>query len=233
MIPFRPSRAAFPAYGSRRAFRNLVLAFAALLALAGTAAAEVRILAFGDSLVAGYGLPESEGFVPQLQAWLRANGAPDATVLNAGVSGDTTAGGLARIGWALEGDVDAVIVELGANDMLRGLDVGQMQQNLDGILDAVVARNLPVLLAGIPAPPNFGKDYARAFKATFKDLAAEHDAIYVGSFLAGMGRSGNVREVMRLMQRDGLHPTAEGVELNVEAIGPSVLKLVERARARQ
>jgi acyl-CoA thioesterase-1 len=213
--------------------RNLVLALAALLALAQAAAAEIRILAFGDSLTAGFGLPEGEGFVPQLQAWLRANGAPDATVLNAGVSGDTTAGGLARIDWALGDDADAVIVELGANDMLRGLDVAEMRANLDGILDAIDARKLPALLAGIPAPPNLGADYARSFKATFKDLAAEHDAIYVGSFLSGMGRSGSVREVMRLMQRDGLHPTAEGVRLNVEAIGPSVLKLVERARARQ
>jgi acyl-CoA thioesterase-1 len=233
MKPFRPSRGAMPGYGAAAPFRNLLLAFAALLALAQAAAAEVRILAFGDSLIAGYGLPEGEGFVPQLQAWLHANGAPDATVINAGVSGDTTAGGLARIDWALSDDVDAVIVELGANDMLRGLNPGQMQQNLDGILSAIGVRNLPALLAGIPAPPNYGREYARAFKQSFKDLAAEHDAIYVGSFLSGMGRSGNVREVMRLMQPDGLHPTAEGVALNVAAIGPSVLELVEQARARQ
>jgi acyl-CoA thioesterase I len=230
MNPSRPSRGALPGYGALRRLRNLVLALAALLALAQAAAAEVRILAFGDSLTAGFGLPEEQGFVPQLQAWLRANGAPDATVINAGVSGDTTAGGLARIDWALQDDVDGVIVELGANDMLRGLSVGEMRRNLDGILAAIDKRDLPALLAGIPAPPNYGKDYARAFKQTFKDLAATHDAIYVGSFLSGMGKSGNVREVMRLMQPDGLHPTAEGVALNVEAIGPAVLELVARAR---
>ena len=139
-------------------------ALAALVALTGAAAAEVRILAFGDSLTAGFGLPAEQGFVPQLQAWLRAHGAPDATVINAGVSGDTTAGGLARLDWALGDDVDAVIVELGANDMLRGLDVGEMRRNLDAILTQIDARGLPVLLAGIPAPPNYGKEYRPVFR---------------------------------------------------------------------
>ena len=125
---------------------TLAFALAALAALAGGAAAEVRILAFGDSLTAGSGLPPEQGFVPQLQAWLRANGAPDATVLNAGVPGETSAGGLARIDGALAPEIDAVIVELGANDMLRQLDVGAMRKNLDGILTAMgyaVARNTP------------------------------------------------------------------------------------------
>ena len=144
------------------------LAAAALLALAGSAAADVRILAFGDSLTAGYGLPEADGFVPQLQAWLHANGAPDVTVINAGVSGDTTAGGLARIDWTLGDPVDGVIVELGANDMLRGLDMGAMRKNLDGILTAIDAKGLPVLLAGLPAPPNYPEDYRKAFKAAFR-----------------------------------------------------------------
>ena len=232
MNPSRPSRGAMPGYGAAGAIRKLLWALAALLALAGAAAAEVRILAFGDSLTAGFGLPAEQGFVPQLQAWLRAHGAPDATVINAGVSGDTTAGGLARLDWALGDDVDAVIVELGANDMLRGLDVGEMRRNLDAILTQIDARGLPVLLAGIPAPPNYGKEYARNFRATFKDLAAEHDAIYVRSFLGGMGER-SMREVMRLLQPDGLHPTAEGVALNVAAIGPQVLELVARARAKQ
>ena len=140
MNPSRPSRGAMPGYGAAGAIRNLLWALATLVALAGAAAAEVRILAFGDSLTAGFGLPAEQGFVPQLQTWLRAHGAPDATVINAGVSGDTTAGGLARLDWALGDDVDAVIVELGANDMLRGLDVGEMRRNLDAILTQIDAR---------------------------------------------------------------------------------------------
>ena len=204
----------------------LVLAFALGVA---PALAEVRILAFGDSLTAGFGLPEAEGFVPQLEAWLHAHGAPDVTVVNGGVSGDTSAGGLARIEWALEGDVDGVIVALGANDMLRGLDTGAMRDNLDAILDAIDAERLPALLAGLPAPPNYGPEYRKAFKAAFRELAAEHDAIYVSSFLGGMsGRS--VREVLALMQDDRMHPNARGVAANVAAIGPAVLELVERAR---
>ena len=113
--------------------------WSALAALAGAAAAEVRILALGDSLTAGYGLPDGEGFVPRLEAWLAANGAADVEIVNGGVSGDTSAGGLARIGWALGDDIDAVIVELGANDMLRGIDPGVTRANLDGILNAIDA----------------------------------------------------------------------------------------------
>ena len=211
------------------ASRVSALALAFVLGAAAPGLAEVRILAFGDLLTAGYGVPEAEGFVPQLEAWLHAHGAPDVTVVNGGVSGDTTAGGLARIGWALEGDVDGVIVALGANDMLRGLDTGAMRANLDAILDEIDAAGLPVLLAGLPAPPNYGPDYRRAFKAAFRQLAKEHGAIYVSSFLGGMsGRS--VREVLALMQDDGMHPNAEGVAANVAAIGPAVLELVERAR---
>jgi acyl-CoA thioesterase-1 len=211
------------------ASRLSALVLASALAAATPALAEVRILAFGDSLTAGFGLAEGEGFVPQLEAWLHAHGAPDVTVINGGVSGDTTAGGLARLDWALEGDVDAVIVALGANDMLRGLDTGAMRDNLDAILDAIDARGLPGLLAGLPAPPNYGPEYRKAFKAAFRELAAEHDAIYVSSFLGGMsGRS--VREVLALMQDDGMHPNARGVEANVATIGPAVLELVERAR---
>jgi acyl-CoA thioesterase-1 len=211
------------------ASRLSALVLAVALGAAAPGLAEVRILAFGDSLTAGYGLSEEEGFVPQLEAWLQAHGAPDVTVVNGGVSGDTSAGGLARIGWALDGDVDGVIVALGANDMLRGLDAGAMRDNLDAILDAVDARGLPALLAGLPAPPNYGPEYRKAFKAAFRELAAEHDASYVCSFLGGMSGRG-VREVLRLMQDDGMHPNARGVAANVEAIGPAVLELVERAR---
>ena len=132
-----------------RRLRNLAALLLSVLLWGGAAVAEVRVLAFGDSLTQGHGLPEEDGFVPQLQAWLRANGAPDAVVLNAGVSGDTTAGGLARIGWALGEKPDAVIVELGANDMLRGLPLAEIRSNLDAILAQIAAEDLPVLLAGV------------------------------------------------------------------------------------
>ena len=215
-----------------RALRNLAFAAAALLALATAAAAEVRILAFGDSLTEGYGLPVSDGFVPQLQRWLWAHGAADATVINGGVSGDTTAGGLARIDWSLTEDIDGVIVALGGNDMLRGLPTGAMRENLDGILTAIERRGLPVLLAGLPAPANYGEDYRREFRAMFRDLAEAHGTIYYRSFLAGMGNGRSMREVMRLMQPDGIHPNANGVQAIVGDIGPVVLELVAEARAR-
>jgi acyl-CoA thioesterase-1 len=213
-----------------RALRNLALALAALAVAASAAAADVRILAFGDSLTEGYGLPAEDGFVPRLEAWLHAHGAPDATVVNGGVSGDTTAGGLARIDWALTDDIDGVIVALGGNDMLRGLPTAAMRDNLDGILAAIDRRGLPVILAGLPSPANYGEDYRRAFRAVFRDLADAHGAIYYRSFLAGMGNGRSVREVMRLMQPDGIHPNAEGVDATVGDIGPVVLQLVAEAR---
>jgi acyl-CoA thioesterase-1 len=210
--------------------RKLALALALLAALAAPAAAEIRILAFGDSLTEGFGLPEADGFVPRLQAWLHDHGARDVTVINGGVSGDTTAGGLARIDWALTDDIDGVIVELGGNDLLRGLDPAEMRRNLDGILTAIDRRGLPVILAGLPAPPNYGQAYRKAFKASYRDLAKAHGAIYYGSFLAGMGQGRNVRQIMGLMQPDGIHPNAAGVEAIVAHIGPVVLKLVAEAR---
>ncbi len=233
MNPSSTSRGVVSGYGARAALRNLALALGLLVACAGAAAAEVRILAFGNSLTQGFGLPEEQGFVPQLEDWLRAHGAPDVTVINAGVSGDTSAGGLARIDWALGDDVDGVIVALGGNDLLRGLDVGEMRRNLDGILTAIDARGLPVLLAGLPAPPNYGPEYRKAFKAAFRDLAETHRAIYVSSFLGGMGQGRSVREVMRLMQPDGIHPNAAGVAANVDYIGPAALELVAAARERE
>jgi acyl-CoA thioesterase-1 len=219
-----------PAYGTLAAMRNLALGFLAAGALVSCAAAEVRILALGDSLVQGYGLPEELGFVPQLQAWLDGSGAEDVTVVNGGVSGDTTAGGLARVEWSLTEDIDAVIVELGGNDMLRGLDPGMMRENLDGILAAITARGLPVMLCSIPAPPNYGDDYARAFAAMYDELAAAHDAVPC-DFLAGMTDGRDLRDVIAMMQPDGIHPTADGVVAIVGRIGPQVLELAESARA--
>ena len=227
--PESAQRGALALWSRCRAAFALVCALALLTLAPSAARAEITILAFGDSLTAGAGLPEAEGFVPQLEAWLHRHGQGDVRVINAGVSGDTSAGGLARIDWALTPEVDGVIVELGANDMLRGLSMAKMRDNLGGILDRIDAKGLPALLAGLPAPPNYPKDYQKAFKDAFRELAEAHQAIYVSSFFAGMSGKG-MKQVMAMMQPDGLHPNAKGVAANVEAIGPSVLKLVKRAR---
>jgi acyl-CoA thioesterase-1 len=219
-------------YGPRSATAKLAAILAALLALAGAAVAEVRILALGDSLTAGYGVPDGEGFVPRLDAWLAEHRAEDVVIVNGGVSGDTTAGGLARIDWALQDEIDGVIVELGANDMLRGIDPGVTRANLDGILTAIDARGLPAILAGLPAPPNYPADYRRAYKAMFRDLAEAHGAIYYSSFFAGMAEGRNVPQIMFLFQSDRLHPNARGVQAIVDHIGPVVLELVAEARER-
>ncbi|WP_425454432.1 arylesterase [Litoreibacter meonggei] len=199
--------------------------------MASPAMAEpVTIAALGDSLTQGYGLPAEDGFVPQLQAWLTAQGA-DVTLVNAGVSGDTTAGGLSRIDWTLTPEVDAVIVALGGNDVLRGLPPEQAKSNLDAILTKIEERGLPFLLAGIDAPSNYGPDYEREFEALYPDLAAKHDALLIPNFLEGLTRIDDRAMVMRdHMQSDGIHPDASGVALIVEAIGPVVLDLIARAK---
>ena len=230
MRPFAERDGTPWAYGAAIAHRNLVAA--ALLLLAVPAAADVRILAFGDSLTQGYGLPEAEGFVPRLQAWLAARGAGDVTVVNGGVSGDTSAGGLARIAWSLGDDIDGVILELGANDMLRGIDPDVTKANLDGILSAIGNRGLPAIVAGIPAPANYPEAFRAAYASMFGELAEKYGAIYYGSFLGGLGEGRNMREIGRLMQPDGLHPNAEGVQAIVDDIGPAVLDLAAEARQR-
>ncbi|WP_424928580.1 arylesterase [Amaricoccus tamworthensis] len=213
-------------YGAFAPVRNLTIAASVLFLLPGLAAAEVRILAFGDSLTQGYGLPDGEGFVPQMEAWLHENGADDAVLVNGGVSGDTTAGGLSRIDWSLDDSVDGVIVALGGNDLLRGISVGTMRENLDGILSAIAERDLPVVLAGLPAPSNYGAEYQEEFRDLYPSLAEEHGATHYPSFIAAINQD-NFRE---LMQGDGIHPNADGVSANVELMGPVVLDLVERAR---
>lgn len=209
-------------YGASRAARNLALA---LIAFAPVAAAAdgPRIVALGDSLTHGYGLPQAEGFTEQLERWLHANGAPDAVVVNAGVSGDTTAGGRARLDWALGEGADALIVALGGNDLLRAIDPASSRANLDAILTEAQARGLPVLLAGLQAPLNYGPEYKAAFDAMYPELALEHGADLYPSFLAG------VAEDRALWQSDGLHPNADGVAVMVEGIGPQVLLLARAA----
>ncbi len=214
-------------YGAPRRIRNLLFA---MVMLAAPAQAEVRVLAFGDSLTAGYGIAPEFGFTAQLQDWLRAHGVPDATVINGGVSGDTTAGGLARIDWTLGENPDAVIIELGANDFLRGLDPGAARANLDGIMAAVQKRGLPMILAGIPVLPNFGPEYQAEFKALYPDLAQKYDAILYPSFFNGITKGGGTMRIMGLLQGDGLHPNARGVQMIVEDIGPVVLRLIEQVK---
>lgn len=211
----------------RAAFLNLALC--SLLALPAQAE-QITIAALGDSLTQGYGLVPDQGFVPVLQRYLSAQGA-DATILNAGVSGDTTAGGASRIDWTLTDDVDAVIVALGGNDVLRGLAPDQARANLDTILTKVAAKGLPVLLVGIDAPPNFGAEYEAAFEAIYPELAEKHNALLFPNFLKGLADLGDLDLALREhMQGDGIHPDASGVELVVQAMGPSVLQLIAQAQ---
>jgi acyl-CoA thioesterase-1 len=217
-------------YGAGRRRRNLWLALPlVLLALPG-AAQPVTVAALGDSLTQGYGLPEAEGFVPQLGRWLADRG-HDAVILNAGVSGDTTAGGLSRTDWTLTPEVDALIVTLGGNDLLRGIDPAVSRANLAGILDKAAARGVPVLLIGLDAPANYGADYQSAFDAIYPDLAEAYGTLYVSDFLAPLVDAAGSRPaaLARYMQPDGIHPNAAGVAVIVDAIGPAVADLVARA----
>lgn len=196
---------------------------------------EVVIAALGDSLTQGYGLVQEEGFVPQLQEWLHENGASDVRLINAGVSGDTTAGGLSRVGWTLEPEVDAMIVTLGGNDILRGLDPVQARSNVDGILQAAQTADVDVLLVGLQAPANFGPAYKADFDALYPDLAEEYGTLYFPSFFAGLSENAepaNPAELREWFQSDGIHPNAKGVARIVAAIGPQVLELVAQAEGK-
>ncbi|MEM0949289.1 MAG: arylesterase [Pseudomonadota bacterium] len=214
-------------YGAVRAVSNLC---AALILLASAASAETVIAALGDSLTQGFGLPPEQGFVSQLQGWLDENGA-DVRLINAGVSGDTTAGGLARIGWTLSDEVDGLIVALGGNDVLRGIAPEEARSNLDGILKAAADQDLPVLLVGISAPGNYGPEYKTSFEAIYPRLASEHGALLYPDFLAAIS-SDTARALAEWMQADSIHPNGTGVARIVEAIGPRVLKLIEAAETR-
>lgn len=213
-----------------RGGRKLLAAVALVLAAAGPVAAEQTVIAFGDSLTQGHGLPEAEGFVPQLQDWLKAHG-HDVKIINAGVSGDTTAGGAARIDWTLGTKADAVIVELGGNDMLRGLPVSEVKKNLGAILKAVQAKGLPILLIGQKAPANYGPAYQQGFDAVYTDLAQRYHALLVPDFFGALRAKGETPAAMQAyMQPDHIHPSAQGVKLIVAAIGPEVIKLLNKAK---
>lgn len=196
--------------------------------MAGAALAEpVTLVALGDSLTHGYGLQVEKGLVPQLQAWLTAQGR-DVVVVNAGVSGDTTAGGRARLDWSLTPQTDALIVELGGNDLLRGIDPATSRANLDAILKSATDRGLPVLLIGLQASGNYGPEYKSAFDAMYPDLAARYGTLLIANFFQPLATAeGRIAD--DLMQSDGIHPNAAGVVRVVQAFGPRVLELLDRA----
>lgn len=210
------ARADSSRYNNLRAVFNALAAFTLLLVTAAAGqAAEVKILALGDSLTAGYGLKQKDSFPAQLAAALQADGL-DVRVTNAGVSGDTSAGGLARIGWLLQDVPDVAIVELGANDGLRGIDPAETMRNLGKIIETLKAKNIRVVLAGMLAPPNMGPRYGAAFDAVFPTLASQHSIDFYPFFLDGVAADA------ALNQADGIHPNARGVEIIVRRILPTI-----------
>jgi acyl-CoA thioesterase I len=182
----------------------------------------LRLLVLGDSLSAGYGLPHADGFEAQLEQALHARG-HDVTVVDGAVSGDTSAGGRERLDWALGDGADAAIVELGANDGLRGLSPTDMEANLKDILDRLAAKHIPVLFTGMYAPPNLGSDYERSFRVVFDTLGKRPDVLYDPFFLEGVAAD------PALNQADGMHPNAEGVKRIVARLVPLIDKLLAEA----
>lgn len=203
----------------------IVLAVTIAAAPLGASERAVKIVALGDSLTAGFGLAAKQSFPAKLaQALWRKDIAVE--VVNAGVSGDTAADGAARLDWSVPDDADAVILELGANDALRGLDPALTQKSLNAILDKLAARHMPVLLAGMKAPRNLGSDYTAKFDAIYPALAANHPVVFYPFFLEGVAGDPH------LNQGDGMHPTAAGVKVIVQNILPKVEELIARVRAR-
>lgn len=212
-----------------------VLGLILVLWSAAAEAEEVVIAALGDSLTQGYGLPAEEGFVAQLQGWLTGRGA-QVRLINAGVSGDTTAGGLARVDWTLTPEVDAMIVALGGNDLLRGLDPAEARRNIEGILRAAQAADVEVLLIGMQAPGNYGPGYKEQFDALYPELARAYGTGYLHSFFAGLGTEADTApadpaQMRQWFQPDGIHPNAQGVARIVGAVGPEVLRLIAATEA--
>jgi acyl-CoA thioesterase-1 len=198
-----------------------------LMAPLARAAEPLKIVALGDSLTAGYGLPGDAAFPAQLQKVLKAKGY-DVSIVNAGVSGDTTTAGLDRLAWSVPDGTDGVILELGANDALRGVDPKVTKATLEKILDRLTKRHIPVLLAGMQSPRNMGPDYVKAFDAIYPALASQHEVVFYPFFLAGVATD------PKLNQGDGMHPNPKGVDVIVQRMLPSVEELITRAKkARQ
>lgn len=193
---------------------------------------EMSVMAFGDSLTAGYGLPRDEGFVAQLSVWLRENGTPNGVpvrLINASVSGGTTAGGARRIDWALGDAPDAIIVELGGNDLLRGIDPAETRANLDQILSKATDNKVEILLVGLIAKDNYGPEYRAAFNALYPELAQKYGTLLMLDFFAALPEA--MGDLVPYVQADGTHPNAKGVALIVEDIGPKVQELLVRSLA--
>jgi acyl-CoA thioesterase-1 len=202
--------------------RLLTVIAAAIALVASTlasAAEPYRIVGFGDSLMAGYGLNPGESFPERLETALRAKG-HDVVIANAGVSGDTTSGGLARLDWSVPEGTRLVILELGANDMLRGVDPGIVEKNLDTMLAQLKKKDVAVLLAGMLAAPNLGPDYQAAFDGIYPKLAQKYGVAFYPFFLDGVAADRS------FLLEDGLHPTAAGIDLMVERVLPAVEKIV-------
>jgi acyl-CoA thioesterase-1 len=218
----------FLTYGAARPLGKVVAAFLCLVSPV-MAAEPVTVLALGDSLTQGYGLPEQDGLVPQMRKWLEDQGV-EAELINAGVSGDTTAGGAARVEWSLTPEVDAMIVTLGGNDLLRGIDPAVSRRNLESILKIAQANEVEVLLVGLSAPGNYGAEYKSSFDAIYPDLSEAYGAFYAPDFFAGLG-GGDPAALQQWFQADGIHPNAEGVARIVEGLGPHLRALIEAAQA--
>jgi len=203
---------------------RLALLCALSIVPAISAAAEpVQIVVLGDSLSAGFGLPAADAYPARLEAALKAKG-HDVRIINAGVSGDTSSAGLARLDWAVPAGTDAVILELGGNDALRGLPAAVTREALDRIIRRLKARRIAVLLAGMRAPPNLGGEYADAFDAIYSELAKAHEVALVPFFLDGVAAD------PKLNQADGIHPNAEGVTVIVQHTLPAVEALIAKVR---
>ena len=207
----------------RKVLASLVFMFFACAA----AAAPLRIAALGDSLVQGYGLAPDQGLVPQLESWLRDQGV-EVQLINAGVSGDTTAGGAARIDWTLAENPDGLIVLLGGNDLLRGIDPAETKANLARILAAAQVKKIDVLLIGVQALGNYGPAYKASFDVLYGELAEEYGVMLFDNAFSGIAAktAGDPIALQKFMQGDGIHPNAEGVTLNVRALGPATLDLI-------
>ncbi|MCV9945975.1 MULTISPECIES: arylesterase [unclassified Rhizobium] len=201
------------------ALQFTVIAVSLIFATAANART-INLVGFGDSLMAGYQLPPGDGFPEKLQAALKAKGL-DVTIANAGVSGDTTTGGLARIDWSVPDGTDGVILELGANDALRGIPPEESEKNLDQMITRLKERGIAVLLAGIIAPPNMGADYAARFNPIYQKLSEKHGLPLYAFFLDGVALEAGLK------LEDGMHPNAKGVDVMVEKMEPAVTNFVE------
>lgn len=219
------TREPFPRYGrSVRGINGLLLfvtmvMFAAILSPQPVNASSMRVVMFGDSITAGYGLPPSAALPRLLGEKLQADGL-DVVVENAGVSGDTTAGGLSRLDWAVQGQPDLVIVALGGNDGLRGIDPAETRRNMMAIIESLTSKDIPVLIAGMLAPPNLGNEYAEKFNPLFAEVAANAEVAFYPFLLDGVAAEPS------LNQSDGIHPNAEGAAIIAARMSGPVAELL-------